>query len=225
MKFYSHRGFKAKENTLLSFKNSFKNFDGVEFDVRLTRDNIPVVIHDYNLSRTHNLKTIIHLSDYKDLKKFNLPLLIDTLLLIQKNKKYCLIDIKVKENSKYILEYLYNLNLNKIINSNILYCIVYTDNIPFLNNIKLLRAYHLLIPNNINTKFIGISVQYNGSKLNINSINNFLNYVDKHKKKFHLNLYITSTANQNIDEDEFLINLKNNFYNEISLTSDEIIIL
>ena len=51
---YSHRGYKKKENTIESFINSFSNFDGIEMDVRLTKDNIPVIIHDRNLLRTHN---------------------------------------------------------------------------------------------------------------------------------------------------------------------------
>jgi glycerophosphoryl diester phosphodiesterase len=50
-----HRGAAAvaPENTLASFTRAFADgADGIEFDVRLTRDHIPVVIHDATLKRT-----------------------------------------------------------------------------------------------------------------------------------------------------------------------------
>jgi len=50
-----HRGASAHapENTLAAFKLAMKvGADGIEFDVRLSRDGIPFVIHDDNLRRT-----------------------------------------------------------------------------------------------------------------------------------------------------------------------------
>jgi glycerophosphoryl diester phosphodiesterase len=50
-----HRGAAAiaPENTLASFTRAFADgADGIEFDVRLTRDHIPVIIHDATLKRT-----------------------------------------------------------------------------------------------------------------------------------------------------------------------------
>src|SRR2546423_441186 len=50
-----HRGAAAvaPENTLVSFTRAFADgADGIEFDVRLSRDHIPVVIHDATLKRT-----------------------------------------------------------------------------------------------------------------------------------------------------------------------------
>ena len=50
-----HRGASvhAPENTLAAFRLAIEaNADGVEFDVRLTKDGVPVVIHDDNLRRT-----------------------------------------------------------------------------------------------------------------------------------------------------------------------------
>lgn len=51
----AHRGSSsiAPENTFASFKQAFADgADGVEFDVRLSRDEVPVVIHDATLQRT-----------------------------------------------------------------------------------------------------------------------------------------------------------------------------
>jgi glycerophosphoryl diester phosphodiesterase len=51
----AHRGASAAapENTLSSFRRAVEiGADGVEFDVRLAKDGVPVVIHDANLMRT-----------------------------------------------------------------------------------------------------------------------------------------------------------------------------
>ncbi|HEY6804675.1 MAG TPA: glycerophosphodiester phosphodiesterase family protein [Pyrinomonadaceae bacterium] len=53
-----HRGASAlsPENTLAAFRLSASaKADGIEFDVRLTNDGVPVVIHDDNLKRTGNI--------------------------------------------------------------------------------------------------------------------------------------------------------------------------
>jgi glycerophosphoryl diester phosphodiesterase len=50
-----HRGASAlaPENTLAAFARALHDgADGIEFDVRLSKDNVPVVIHDATLSRT-----------------------------------------------------------------------------------------------------------------------------------------------------------------------------
>jgi glycerophosphoryl diester phosphodiesterase len=50
-----HRGASAvaPENTLVAFERAFEDgADGIEFDVRLARDRVPVVIHDATLRRT-----------------------------------------------------------------------------------------------------------------------------------------------------------------------------
>jgi glycerophosphoryl diester phosphodiesterase len=50
-----HRGASAQapENTMVAFRRAMEvGADGIEFDVRLSRDGIPFVIHDDNLKRT-----------------------------------------------------------------------------------------------------------------------------------------------------------------------------
>lgn len=51
----AHRGDSthAPENTLSAFRRAVEvGADGVEFDVQLAKDGVPVVIHDYDLKRT-----------------------------------------------------------------------------------------------------------------------------------------------------------------------------
>ena len=53
-----HRGASAvaPENTMAAFREAIAvGADGIEFDVRLTRDGVPVVIHDSTLRRTGRL--------------------------------------------------------------------------------------------------------------------------------------------------------------------------
>ena len=53
-----HRGASADapENTMAAFREAIAvGADGIEFDVRLTRDGVPVVIHDSTLRRTGGL--------------------------------------------------------------------------------------------------------------------------------------------------------------------------
>ncbi|MFH1077666.1 MAG: glycerophosphodiester phosphodiesterase family protein [Patescibacteria group bacterium] len=55
MKVFAHRGLHSRhlgENTLAAFVRAVEaGADGIEFDVRVTRDGVPVAIHDENLSR------------------------------------------------------------------------------------------------------------------------------------------------------------------------------
>ncbi|MGH9881656.1 MAG: glycerophosphodiester phosphodiesterase [Pyrinomonadaceae bacterium] len=57
-----HRGSSAvaPENTLAAFKRAIREgADGIEFDVRLARDRVPVVIHDAALTRTASVNKLV----------------------------------------------------------------------------------------------------------------------------------------------------------------------
>lgn len=62
MKIFGHRGAAGykRENTLASFRYALElNVDGIEFDVRLSKDGVPVIIHDECLSRTMQREGIV----------------------------------------------------------------------------------------------------------------------------------------------------------------------
>lgn len=68
-----HRGAcaRAPENTIASFNLAFHwKADGIEFDVRLARDGVPVVIHDPTLARTAYIEHRVDDYDSTALKKF-----------------------------------------------------------------------------------------------------------------------------------------------------------
>ena len=55
MKNFAHRGFSGSypENTMLAFRKAVEaGADGIELDVQLSRDGVPVVIHDEQVDRT-----------------------------------------------------------------------------------------------------------------------------------------------------------------------------
>ncbi len=63
MKIFAHRGAprEAPENTLLAFKTALElGVDGIECDILLTKDKIPVVTHNDDLSILTNQKGHIH---------------------------------------------------------------------------------------------------------------------------------------------------------------------
>lgn len=69
-----HRGYSAlyPENTMLSFKKAIEvGCTGIELDVRLSKDNRVVVIHDKNLERTTNGEGLVSEYTLKELKKLD----------------------------------------------------------------------------------------------------------------------------------------------------------
>ncbi|KRL05707.1 glycerophosphodiester phosphodiesterase family protein [Liquorilactobacillus oeni] len=72
---FGHRGYPAKfpENSLEGFKYaSNHHIDGLEFDVHLTKDSIPVVIHDETIDRTTDGKGEIRNYTFAQLRQFHL---------------------------------------------------------------------------------------------------------------------------------------------------------
>ena len=63
MQIFGHRGAAglAAENTIASIRKGLDwNVDGVEFDVRCSRDRVPVVIHDATVDRTTDGSGFVH---------------------------------------------------------------------------------------------------------------------------------------------------------------------
>lgn len=68
---FAHRGASqlAPENTMPAFQLAYKiGADGIETDVQLTKDQIPVLIHDETLHRTTNGTGLLQDYTYDDLK-------------------------------------------------------------------------------------------------------------------------------------------------------------
>lgn len=82
MSIIGHRGAAglAPENTLESFEAAMDwNVDMIEFDVRLTLDRVPVVIHDARLFRTHRITQPVSQVTYAELQELTAHLPVPSL--------------------------------------------------------------------------------------------------------------------------------------------------
>lgn len=71
---YAHRGAskEAPENTMPAFELAFKQgAQGIETDVQLTKDQIPVLIHDEKVNRTSNYKGYVKDFTYQELSQLD----------------------------------------------------------------------------------------------------------------------------------------------------------
>ena len=98
----AHRGFSGMypENTLLAFNEAIKiNADLIEFDVRVSGDGVPVVIHDASVDRTTDGSGLVSELSVDELKHLDaglgekIPTLQETLDLI-KGKIMAFLEIK-----------------------------------------------------------------------------------------------------------------------------------
>ncbi|AKB10810.1 glycerophosphodiester phosphodiesterase family protein [Mycoplasmopsis synoviae] len=118
-----HRGYfdKAPENTKLAFDLALKhNFDGVELDIHLTKNNKIVIIHDESILRTTGVDLEVYKNNYEDLKDYNYAFYF-------KNK--------VEKQSLMLLEDFLDLYFDKF---KIINIEIKTDKIHYLNIEKLL---------------------------------------------------------------------------------------
>lgn len=110
MKIISHRGngFKYKGNTKEAILNalSISYIDGVEFDIRITKDKKIVVIHDLVIDLVSNGKGFVKNMTYKELLKYNFGTMekyskistLDEILTEVNNNKIILIELKEETN-------------------------------------------------------------------------------------------------------------------------------
>jgi glycerophosphoryl diester phosphodiesterase len=98
----AHRGasFEAPENTLLAFARALAlGVDGIELDVQVTRDGIPVVFHDSTLTRLTGTSGRLADKTWAELQKLRvqgepIPTLADALSL---TRKRALVQIEIKK--------------------------------------------------------------------------------------------------------------------------------
>lgn len=70
----AHRGFSSSypENTMLAFEKALSlGIDGLEFDVQLTADEVPIVIHDATVDRTTDGHGLVSSMNYREIRQLN----------------------------------------------------------------------------------------------------------------------------------------------------------
>ena len=185
-KIIAHRGIynsKIKENTYLAIFNAFnnKNIYGVEFDIRLTKDNKIVIIHDKTINRTSNGIGIVENMTLKELQKYNfgsknfyqtIPTL-EKILEINTNKLF-LIEIKVSNNSKLFSKILLDI-LDKCKTKKIYLMSFNKDILNIIrSNNKNLNIGLIYLTNNIKSYKYNFYVLYD-KFINKDLINNLIN--------------------------------------------------
>ena len=159
MKIIAHRGIhnKYKPNTkealLQALNESY--IDGIELDIRITKDKKIVIIHDPIINFISNGSGIVKKLTYKKLLKYNFGtkenpskiLLLDDFLKMIKTNKIILIDIKEETNNyKILIKKLVSIILKY--NLNIYIC---SFNYELIKEIKNYKT-GLIIGKNINKK-------------------------------------------------------------------------
>ena len=116
-----HRGARAyePENTLLSFKKALElNVNAIEFDIRKTKDNEIIVIHDDKVDRTTNGKGLVNELTLKEIKELStekgekIPTLEEALDFLN-NKVKILIELKELGFENKVLDIIYKKGLEK----------------------------------------------------------------------------------------------------------------
>jgi glycerophosphoryl diester phosphodiesterase len=98
MKIFAHRGFSFKypEATRAAYEGAIAvKVDGLECDIRLTRDRIPVCFHDRNLKRIAGISTAISKISLSELRQLTDVMTLRELIdLAEQNQKEILIETK-----------------------------------------------------------------------------------------------------------------------------------
>ncbi len=98
MKIYAHRGFSAKfkEATLGAYQGAIDaGADGLECDVRLTKDGIPICFHDRNTKRIAGVRRRVATLTLTEIREITEVLTLEELLeLASKAKREVLVETK-----------------------------------------------------------------------------------------------------------------------------------
>ena len=114
-RYYAHRGLHdnnsdAPENSMAAFRKAVEAGYGIELDVQLTRDRIPVVFHDETLDRVCGVPGKVRDFTFEELQQFSLlrsqeriPRFADFLNLVD-GKIPLIVEIKIHENAAAVCE-------------------------------------------------------------------------------------------------------------------------
>ena len=113
--YIAHRGFHDNasfnpENTMPAFEKAVEKEYGIELDVQLTKDKIPVVVHDYDLKRVAGTARRIEDCTFEELKNYPLfrsgqtiPALQDVLRMVA-GRVPLIIELKVERKFRETCE-------------------------------------------------------------------------------------------------------------------------
>jgi glycerophosphoryl diester phosphodiesterase len=207
----SHRGVNKEffQNTYLAFKKAIQyNIDGIELDVWLSKDNVPVIVHgggDGNISGYYNGTGSVKNYTIKELKKFrsiedNQPIpLLEEVLKMCKNKIF--LNIEIKDNRydivfNEIIKLLEKYNMFNQIQISSFHHNYYNKVKNYNLNHKKKIEFGFLYLNNSTSKF---NYNYPKCALNIHYTDVSENVIKKaHKKKMAVIAWFQMNANEDL---------------------------
>ena len=225
MKLIAHKGLHSKntkENTLSSILLANKNqkIDGIEFDVRLTKDNKVVVIHDKTIDRVSNGKGKVCEMTLDRLKKFNLGTFLkreristlDEILCKLDSSKLLIIELKDEEENNDIFASKVLTIINNYPNLNIWMKSFSSEIVNYLKKYSNIPVGIIISDKTNNIDFLDNDVDFY-------SISHKLINDDEISKKIYKNkpiMFWTVNTNDVMDE---ILNIYNN-RNDIYIISD-----
>ncbi len=217
-KLIGHRGVKdlKPENTLESISTAFDfGLECIEIDVKISKDYIPILLHDDTLDRTTNGSGLVcdftfdEISQldagyyfYKLKTKVKVPSLISVLELVKKKQKF--LNIELKPNKKYEV-----LNVKKVLEEikKTSYKNIFFSSFDLLSCVSLKESSPELLCGFLNDDFnkfsinetVDICKKYNFFSCGIN-LNSFSNSI---VNKFLENeIQVTVYSDKNISEEQ-----------------------
>lgn len=156
---FGHRGYPQKfpENSLDGFAYAINHgIDGLEFDVHLTKDNVPVIMHDEKIDRTTNGTGEIRSYTFKALRTFQLsdgqtiPTLKELLDLAENKPVHLNLEFKTNEIHYPNIE---QIVLDMVKNYDLVYPVIYSsfnlDSLKVAYKIDPTQQYCLLADHDI----------------------------------------------------------------------------
>lgn len=175
---WAHRGYPAKfpENSMEGFRYVLdQHVEGIEFDVHLTKDNIPVIIHDEDIKRTTNGSGNVNKYTLTELKQFKLtngetiPTLDEFLTLVENKDVFLNLELKT---DKFVYPHIEQIVLSKVNQYHLVHPMIYSSfNIQTILNCQriapneiycYLRKWPLLRPMHVVEKYhlSGLHLQF-----------------------------------------------------------------
>lgn len=180
---YAHRGLHKEgdivpENSMVAFELAVKEGYGIELDVQLSRDNIPVVFHDFSLKRMCGLDKEVNELTFAELKNLHLsnskesiPSLNEVLNLV-KGQVPLIIEFKTHNNNTSLCE----ITTPILDNYNGIYC-VESFNPYILIWYKKNRPH--IVRGQLSTNFLRNGFKKNNKILNFALQNLLFNFITK----------------------------------------------
>lgn len=188
----AHRGASAykPENTISAFKEAIKmKADGIELDIRLTKDKKLAVIHDKTIDRTTSGKGKVKNYTLKQLKKYKIPGLQEVIDIIKQKNILLFIEIKDKGAEEDIIKIIKKNKLTK----KIIIVSFYKESIKKIKKLSKIQTGFIFSKNN-NARKIALSLKADWILPNYDLINK--NFVQKaHKSKLRILAWTVNEIN------------------------------